>query len=83
MTNTYTAKPVTNGTRALEMEIRDAMDTVAELASMISLGAGSYNCEILSIEPPDLNVYTSINQATHDSCQIVKPFKSQVLPFKK
>ena len=83
MTNTHTAKPVTNDTRALEMEIRDAMDSVAELASMIGLGASSYNCEILSIEPPDLNLYTSVNQATHDSCRIVKPFNSQVLPFKK
>lgn len=83
MTKSLTAKPVTNGTRVLEMEIRDAMDCVAELASMIGLGASSYNCEILSIERPDLNVSTTDNQAEYESCQIVNPFNSQVLPFKK
>jgi len=83
MSNIQTSKTVAKGTRLLEMEIRDVMDGVAELANMISISASSYNCEILSIEQPGIPEHTADHYSGRSYKEYSPPRKSQVLPFKK
>ena len=85
MSTKQTSKSVANGSRLLEMEIRDVMDGVAELASMISITASSYNCEILSIERPDIAGHPASHNAgnSYRYKEGSRPRKSQVLPFRK
>ena len=83
MSNIQISKTAAKGSRVLEMEIRDAMDGVAELASMISITASSYNCEILSIERPGTSDDTAAYHHGRSYIEYSNPCKSQVLPFRK
>jgi len=83
MENTLTAKTFINDFTSLELEMRDILCSMEELANMIGISSSSYYCEILSIEPPCATAHNPGNHAEHPCTKHIIPAKAQVLPFNK
>jgi len=83
MKKTLATNTVIYGTKPQEMDMRDIMGSMEELASMIGIRASTYTCEILAIEPPYISGHQHCYNAGNPHKRHLKSAKSQVLPFQK
>jgi len=82
MENTLIGNTFINAAKSREMDMRDVMGSMEELASMIGIRSSSYNCEILSIEPPGASAHNPCIHREDYHKKHIQPARAQVLPFK-
>ena len=83
MEKTLIVNTFINDAKSREMDIRDIMGSMEELASMIGIRSSSYNCKILSIEPPGVSAHNPGIHPEGPHKKHLQPTTAQVLPFKK